>query len=144
MNAQEQAIRAAKQAIESKYGSIGGFTFDHLLHTAKLMYQASSAGESTLNIQGLTLDEHAKQRLEEALATTQARSVERTKQIIADSHRRFSQTMGMTGIEVTYAYTGDPKQTDATRTLVLGSMTQGGKTSRIDLSQWVKIGAELY
>jgi hypothetical protein len=144
MNIEEQAIRATRLAIESKHGSIGGFTFDHLLHTAKLMYQANGAGQSTLNIEGLTLDDDAKKRLQEALATTQSQSVERTKKIIADSHKRFSQTMGMAGIEVTYGYSGDPEQTNATRTLVLGNMSEGGKTTKLDLSQWVKIGAELY
>lgn len=144
MNPQERAILATKMAIEGKYGSLGGFAFDHILHTVKLMYQSQGTGETTMDLGSLNLDEKAKARLQQALADTQSRAQEGTKRIISDSHRRFARTMGMTGIEVTYGYSGDPKESNATRTLILGDMSAGGKTARIDLSEWVKIGVELY
>jgi len=132
-----------KFAIEHQYGELGGYVFDHLLHTIKLMYQAGDTAQLAPEIESLTLNESEKEHLSRALAESDARAAQQTRQLITNSHDAFARVMGMTGIEVTYAFSGDPNQPNATRTLVLGDISQGGKIAMIDLSPWIKIGAEL-
>ena len=143
MNSQEKAILQTKTVIERKYGGLGGFVFDHLLHTIKLMHQAEEIAQSSLDIKGVNLEASEKEQLRQALVQSNARAAQRSKQIIVDSHNNFAKTMDLTGIEVTYAFSGDPNQPNATKTLVLGDISQGGKIARIDLSPWIKIGAKL-
>ncbi len=147
MNEQQKALMLAKMDIEKTHGSIGGFVFDHVLHTLKLMGSAEqTSAEYSLTDASLLsgLDPATAERLKGSLATAQSRAEGRTKQIIVDSHNRFLGLMGKSGIKLTYGYSGDKNEPKAKRTIMLGDMTGGKGVADIDLSKWLTIGVELY
>ena len=142
LSEQDRAILATKGDIEKSYGSLGGAVFDHLLHTIKLMYQADSGGTFTPDLSAIDVAD--RERLQKALGVAQTRSQDRIRGIIQESHNGFVKMNGKSGIKVTYAYSGDPKDKDAKRTLILGDMAGKKGVVDMDLSKWLKIGAELY
>jgi hypothetical protein len=143
MNEQQRAMLLAKMDIEKTHGPLGGFVFDHVLHTLKLMGIADEAndlfnGKDVDKLAGL--DETARKRLKTALSTNQELSQKRTQKLITQSHQDFLKVMGKTGIKVTYGYSGNPKKPESTKSLLIGN-AQGA--SEVDLSKWLKVGVQL-
>ncbi len=130
-----------KIAIEQQYGQIGGFVFNHIVSTTKLIQESRISQQPALtNLDSLPPE--AQMLVNELIADEIQKGEQRAREIINQSHMRFLQTVNREAITVKYSFR-TPTGAQESRELTLGNPDHPLPIV-LDFSAWLTIDFELY